>query len=36
MWKDSGRELSPVPEPGSVVLFASGFLLLFLATFHRG
>ena len=36
IWKEPGNELSPVPEPGTLVLFASGFLLIFLTAFHRG
>jgi len=34
--KDPGRQPSPVPEPGALILFGSGVLLALIATLHRG
>jgi len=36
IWRERGAEIPVVPEPRTLILFASGFLLLFLMTFPRG
>lgn len=34
LWKGRDDQISVVPEPGTMILFSSGFLLIFLATVH--
>ena len=36
VWKEPGREISAVPEPEALILFASGFLFISLMALHRG
>jgi hypothetical protein len=36
IWKEPDAEISAVPEPGTLLLFASGILLVSVVTFHRG